>query len=129
MKDMLERLAEARAARRENGQAGFSMIELIVVIAIIGILIAVAIPVYGNIQKTAKDNQLKNAAATGASLWAATFASENAANATTAVTNSSTKEYTLAATGASLSDFCVTATAAGGEALDGGDAAESGPGC
>lgn len=134
MKNLIERLARARAARLENRESGFSMIELIVVIAIIGILIAVAIPVYGNIQQTAKDNQLKNAAAAGANVAAATLAQGGDAAAVTAALAKSAKggEYTLAikmGSSTSVETVCVVATAEPTKALKDGVPAESGAGC
>ena len=77
MRATIKNYLEAMKQRREEeGEKGFSLIELIIVIVILGILVAVAIPIFLNVQQDARNNAAAAAAANAATQIAAQMAQD-----------------------------------------------------
>lgn len=110
MRASLTRFLEALKKRRSSDE-GFSLIELIVVVAILGILVAIAIPVFGNIQETARKNSIEMIAASGATQVASQLASDPTLSVTALETalNKAFPDATMSVSATpTLDNYCVT---------------------
>jgi len=130
MMQVIARLVVRMRNRRDEGEGGFSLIELIVVVAILGVLVAIAIPVFGNIQGSARLNATKAVAANGATQATALLAQASPAtlivSGDTNITVGWGKIVGTAGTAPTTIDtVCVWASYAGDSAAK----ATSGPGC
>ena len=114
MRSIKNYIQAVKARREENGDEGFSLIELIVVVVILGVLAAVAIPIFLNVQQDARNNSLRTVAANGATQVAAALANDpSVAPSAVNLTNLETDGIALTASGTDLDDFCVLATKTG----------------
>ena len=101
----------------KNIQKGFTLIELMIVVAIVGILAAVALPAYQNYTKKAKFSEVL-AAATGVKSAIEICFQTNGPSSTPDMSNCDTEtaiDYTLtdAEVGAYVSDVAITAVVTG----------------
>lgn len=129
MKAIARQVARMRA-RRDEGEGGFSLIELIVVVAILGVLVAIAIPVFGNMQGTARLNATKAVAANGATQATALLAQASPATLITSGDANITVGWgkvpgTAGTAPTTIETVCVWASYTGDTAAK----ATSGPGC
>lgn len=128
MRATIRRAVEAhKAQREENGEAGFSLIELIIVVVILGVLAAIAIPIFLNIQQDARNNAAAAVAANAATQAAASIAQDEEPDFSNLIDGDTVTGITyVGPTPEEVEDICIQVAYDG---VENTDFTQAGPGC
>lgn len=117
MKISLRKLSPIKSCERSKAQAGFTMIELMIVVAIIGIITAVAFPSYTSYMKKARRSDAKISLTKMADAQERWYLQNSIYTTVIANVGGATSPdgyYTMAITAADVNGYVMTATATAG---------------